>query len=153
MQETELYKFRTHLTDEDRQRTKDTMELSFSMQLPVVLNYPGGLFNERGELSAEVLLDRSETVCYEFAAPVPSPIRLADLMLAGLEEKTSYGAFFLKNGDNFISLNKYLAANGLQKAVHDQNDPRGLGFFYSPVFTPKPLPAAVNKVLKVGASN
>jgi hypothetical protein len=99
-------------------------------QLEVLVEYPklepystGGLFDEKGELSALVLLDGSQDVC---GGP-GSFVTLSDVMLAGEKDSEKYRAPILPHDQGkFIDLNRYLLINRLQGLADDpKSDPRG----------------------------
>jgi hypothetical protein len=163
---TDVYKY-LYLKDEnERENAKELEQKAFSQQLKVLVYYPFAFetrgpeefFNAADELSAIVLLERSQTVCSEtmegFKEPLLRSVTLGQLLLAGAAEgnqNQKYSAPWLEDGGNsFINLNQYLTTNGLQKIDADHNDPRPAAkdFLW---FDGAPTKEGVEKVLTVGA--
>ncbi|HEV2545910.1 MAG TPA: hypothetical protein VGU20_01095 [Stellaceae bacterium] len=163
--DTEAYKFYTYLkTDKEREEERDREQNFFSTRLKVVINYDPHpyqqrFFNQRGELSAEILLDKAERICWDASQQssfgAAKPVTLGDIMLSGAANSNNdFGGALRERGSEFISLNQYLIANGLRKGVEDQKDPRHLSgqvsFF---AFLASALPTGVTKVLQIGEAN
>jgi hypothetical protein len=136
---TEDYKYYPFLkTDAAREKVKKLSERGFYMQLEVVIHYPEvqnffeEYFDQKEELSGEILLDASQRVCIQPEGGAP-PVLLRDLMLAGIDkDKDRYGASSVgNNAANFITLNMYLLANGLATGDDGKLDPRlEVQFYY-----------------------
>jgi len=142
---TEVYKYYPYKSDEEKEKATKDAEYVFSMDLEAWVRYPDNpdqFFNERGELSATILLDRYQIVCYkqaEYSAFVP--VTLGDLMLS---KAAPAGR---------IDLNHYLIVNKLQKYEKPKSDPRGAIFppyYDEPYYDGEASEEGITKVLATG---
>jgi hypothetical protein len=101
-------------------------------RVEVLVRYPRGsnsefsreqFFNEKPELSARILIERSQIACFKInkgaVAPISagdlSSVSIGDLMLPGIDlEHNPYRPWGIRgHASDFIDLNAYLWANGL----------------------------------------
>ncbi len=76
---------------------------------------------------------------------------LGDLLLGGAKED-DYGGRFIENGKKFVSLNRFLISNELQRFDDGHNDVRRLA--RNPyLFKASPLPDSVARVIEVGGGD
>jgi len=158
---TDDYKYYTfYKTDKDRESAKKRSESVFFPQLEAIVSYPllydyrqEELFDEKGELSGIVLLNKSQQICYDKGdGGFLDRVTLGQLMLAGAKDQNQYSALWLKSpGDAFINLNQYLRTNGLQKRGDLESDPRPAAKSFD-WLDGTPTKEGVEKVLTVGAA-
>lgn len=176
--ETERYKYYVRLSDEKRLEAKDSAERNFYSQLKVYIKYPVDteshqeeFFNEDGELSGVVFLEKGEDVCAKAVrmrewqreqgtGPYYRSVTLGEVMFGAKDEEPPK----LEHGRGSVNLNGYLIANGL--GIRDENRPdprraaRGCSsefvsqcnVWFTSDFVYLKQPNGVRDILAVGAS-
>lgn len=163
IRKTEEYKYQKFFYNEgeSRQRFKEATEHAFYPQLKVGIEYPWQhdykqeeFFNARDELSAVVLLDKTQSVCAKKEGESVASVNLGQLMLEGVKDQNDFSAYWFDEksaANGFINLNQYLKTNGLRGVNREEDDPRR-GHQYFSNFFAEPTPEGVKKILLVGAA-